>query len=364
MDHALLDGVTLQANVSSAPPPRARSSLRALDVSWGTFIRAVVILTVAWAWWRLWQWVLVFLIGVFMAVALEPMARRLEAYGIRRWIGGPLIVLGLVGMLGGFFVAAGASLAVEARLVAGRVGEFIDMVRASLPVEFREAATSLLPDAMWLGVVARGSVAVLGAFVTGLLVTVYLLVDGRRTYKWLAAFAPPASRPRVHATAACARGVIVGYVRGNVITSVLATLATWVALRVLGVPAALMLALTAGLLNFVPVIGLYVSAGPAVLLALMVSPAVATSTAAFYVLYNIVENAYLQPAVYGRELRLSGLTVIAAFLVGAELGGVLGALVALPVAAVYPDVERIWFDRPGTGDTADEHRRVEAQEEH
>ena len=84
----------------------------------------------------------------------------------------------------------------------------------------------------------------------------------------------------------------------------------------------------------------------------------------FYLLYNLVENYYIQPTVYGKELRLSDLAVIAAFLVGAELGGVLGAVIALPIAAMYPAAERIWFDRPGDTDTADEHRRVQAQEEH
>ena len=73
----------------------------------------------------------------------------------------------------------------------------------------------------------------------------------------------------------------------------------------------------------------------------------ALAVAIFYAPHNVVENYYIQPKVYGRELRLSDLAVIAAFLVGAELGGVLGAVIALPLAAMYPAVERIWFDRPG-----------------
>ena len=78
----------------------------------------------------------------------------------------------------------------------------------------------------------------------------------------------------------------------------------------------------------------------------------------------MVENYYIQPKVYARELgELSDLAVIMALLVGGTLGGVLGALIALPVAAVYPSVERIWFDTPGDTDTADEHRRIQAQPE-
>jgi predicted PurR-regulated permease PerM len=114
----------------------------------------------------------------------------------------------------------------------------------------------------------------------------------------------------------------------------------------------------------VPVIGFILSAAPAVLLGFAVSPMVAFGVALFYILYNVFENYYLQPKVYGRELRLSDLAVIVTFLAGAELGGVLGALIALPLAGLYPVVERIWFDRPDQTDTADEHRRVQAQPEH
>jgi predicted PurR-regulated permease PerM len=195
-------------------------------------------------------------------------------------------------------------------------------------------------------------------------VTVYLLLDGRRTYQWLVAFVPAGARPRVHETASCARGVIAAYIRGNLITSLLSAIFTWIALAAMQVPAALVLALLAGVLDMVPVVGFIVSAVPAVLLGLAVSPAVAVGVALFFLFYNIVENYYIQPKVYGDELGLSDLAVIAAFLVGAELGGVLGAVIALPIAAMYPAVERIWFDRPGTTDTVDEHRRVKAQPEH
>ena len=102
------------------------------------------------------------------------------------------------------------------------------------------------------------------------------------------------------------------------------------------VPAALLLALLAGILDFVPVVGFFVSATPAILLGLTVSPMVALGVALFYAAYNLVENYYIQPKVYGHELQLSDLAVISAFLVGSTLGGVLGALVALPIAAVYP----------------------------
>jgi predicted PurR-regulated permease PerM len=197
-----------------------------------------------------------------------------------------------------------------------------------------------------------------------LVLTVYLLLDGRRTYEWIVAFAPRGRRLRVQRTAEATRRAIVAYVRGNVATSVLTTIATFAVLWALGVPAPLLLSVLAGVFDFVPVVGILVSLVPAAVLAATVSPAVLVAVIAFYLLYNAVENYYIAPKVYGHELRLSDLAVIGAFAVGAELGGVVGALVALPLAAVYPVVEQEWLvDRLGR-DVVDDHRRIEQTKEH
>ena len=123
----------------------------------------------------------------------------------------------------------------------------------------------------------------------------------------------------------------------------------------------LLLAILAGVLDLVPIVGFFISAAPAVLLGAVVSPTVAILVAAFYVLYNTFENYYITPKVYGHQLQLSDLAVVAVFLAGAELGGVLGALVSLPLAAVYPYVEDAWRTRAGRR-VAEEHRRIAAEE--
>jgi len=125
------------------------------------------------------------------------------------------------------------------------------------------------------------------------------------------------------------------------------------------VPAALLLGVLAGVCDFLPVIGILLSAGPAILLALTVSPTAAVVVAGFFVVYNVVENYYIQPKVYGKAMALSDLAVIGAFLAGAELGGVLGALVALPLAATYPVVERVWLKDYLNRDAIETHRRLQ-----
>jgi predicted PurR-regulated permease PerM len=197
-----------------------------------------------------------------------------------------------------------------------------------------------------------------------LVLAVYFLLDGRRTFEWLMAFAPASMRAKVRETADGAREAIAAYMRGNLFTSALSAVATWIVLLVLDVPAALLLGVLAGVCDLLPVIGIFLSAGPAILLALTVSPTAAIVVAAFFVAYNLVENYYIQPKVYGRAMQLSDLAVIGAFLVGAELGGVLGALVALPFAAMYPVIERVWLRDTARDDLPRTHERIEAQPEH
>jgi predicted PurR-regulated permease PerM len=266
--------------------------------------------------------------------------------------------------LAGFLAVSGASLSRDSGELTDRIVEFRDTTLNRMPPQVRQAALSLAPSAATVMRMASGLAGGLASVGVALVLTVYFLLDGRRTFHWLLAFVPARARSRALETAECSRQVIAAYVRGNIITSALAAVCTWIALAVMGVPAALLLALLAGILDFVPVVGFFLSAAPAILLGFAVSPAIAASVAAFYVAYNMVENYYIQPKVYGRELKLSDLAVITAFLVGGTLGGVLGALIALPVAAAYPAVERIWFDKPGEKDTADEHRRIQARPPH
>jgi predicted PurR-regulated permease PerM len=337
---------------------------RRVTITTSTFVRAILAMVVVWVWLRLWQWVLITLIGVALAIAIDPIVSWLDRRGVRRGYGAPLVVLGGSAASVVFFVLSAAALRQDAQILQQRVTAFYESVVGLLPPSAQDALGSLMPSAdafFTAGQLVIGGVASLAV---ALVLTVYFLIDGRRTYEWLVAFAPPHHRAKVRQTGDGACAAIAAYMRGNLITSGLTAVATWIVLWILGVPAALLLAVLAGVCDFLPVVGIFLSAGPAVLLALMVSPTAAVIVALFFAAYNVLENYYIQPKVYGRALRLSDLAVIGAFLVGAELGGVLGALVALPLAATYPVIERVWFRDSRRPDLAADHQRIEAQEEH
>ena len=344
------------------------------DITTRSLVKIAIAAALVWMWLRLWQWVLLFIVAIFMAVGLDPVVCWLDERGIRRNYASVLVVAALALVLGAFCYFAGAELLEQGQLL----GERFDDVQREITRRLPQGLLQLLPNQASQpaaggsgGRFAQYAVQFGRAIMNGLLsigvalvLTVYLLIDGRRTYEWLVAFAPRSRRAKVRETGAAAREAVVGYVRGNIVTSVIAGVCAYIFLRIVGVPAALLLALLTALFDLLPVLGILLTLVPMVLLALSVSVGAAIAVVIFNAVYNAVENYYISPKVYGRQMQLSSLAVILAFAVGAELGGVVGALIALPFAAVYPAIEQIWLaDRLGP-DVVNDHRRIEQTEEH
>jgi predicted PurR-regulated permease PerM len=344
-----------------------------VDITGRSILKLLLAAALVWIWLRLWHWVLLLVVAAFIAVGLDPIVRWLDARGIRRAYGSFLVVAAVTLLIVGFSYAAGAQLLEQGRML----GERVDEVQREITRRVPPGVLQLLPDQndpqqQQSGGRFAGYAADLGrALVNGVLslgvalvLTIYLLIDGRRTCEWLTAFAAPSQRPRVRETAAAAREAVIGYVRGNLVTSLIAGVCAYIFLRIVGVPAALLLALLTALFDLIPILGIFLTLLPMVLLALTVSTTAAIATVVFNVIYNAVENYYITPKVYGTQMQLSSLAVILAFAAGAELGGVIGALIALPFAAIYPAVEDIWLADRLAPEVARDHRAIESSEEH
>jgi len=339
-----------------------------IDISSRSIVRVLAVLVAVWLWLQIWEWMLLLVVASFLAVGLDPVVTWLDARRLRRRFAAPLVVLAIVVALAVFVYLAGSALNEQAALLGGRFDDVRQAAMARIPPRLLELMLSGDEGGKKVGtyLLALGQSLVSGVLSMGvaMVLTVYLLLDGRRTFEWLIAFAPAAHRPRVRQTAIEARAAILAYVRGNMLTSALAGVCAYIAMRLLHVPAAMLLALITALFDLLPVIGIFMSAIPAILLGLTVSTWVGVGVAIFHGTYNIVENYYITPKVYGRELRLSDLAVILALAIGGALAGVVGALVFLPIVALYPTVERIWLRGAIPAETIQDHRRIENTEEH
>jgi predicted PurR-regulated permease PerM len=339
-------------------PPQPRS----LQLPVSTLITVLLFAAAAWAIYQLRTLIAVVILGAVLAVAFDPAVAWLERQRVPRWLGATLTVLTTIVVLGGFMILCGSSLMTQAHQLGGRVQDVEKDILGRLPptladmVRGKNGTSALMKYA---GAFAAAFVDALFGIVVAFILTIYFLIDGRRTWRWLVAYVSRRNRGRVNETAAAATRAIRHYVAGNVATSIFAAVSVFLALTILHVPAALLLAVLAFVCDFVPVLGFIVSAVPAVALAMTASAATAVIVAAVYVGYHLAENYLIGPQVYGGQLRLSNLAVLLAFAVGAELFGVIGALLALPVAAIYPCIEDIWLKDYLGPNAVETHRRIE-----
>ncbi len=239
----------------------------------------------------------------------------------------------------------------DAKAGRGRVGELVQRYKLD---EFVEENQQKLEDARAeLGnraVPLAGTVASsLAAIITVLVLAVLMLMAGPGIQRlMLEAIDDPVRRERVRRVAADASLALTRYMAGNLIISVVAGGASFIALTIMGVPFKEVLALWVAFADLIPLVGATLGAVPAVAVAFLHSTTAGIVILIFFILYQQFENHVLQVTVMSRSVRLNPLAVLVSVLVGVELFGILGALLAIPVAGVLQVV---------AVDLVTEHRR-------
>ena len=177
-------------------------------------------------------------------------------------------------------------------------------------------------------------------------ITFFLLLDGQRLMTFLFGLMRPDREARVRGLAGQIYGAVAGYVAGNLIISLVAGLVTYTTLELLGVPFAVPLAVLVAFLDLIPLVGATIGAVFVGLITLFVDFPTATIVwLIVIVVYQQLENHIVQPIVYRQTVDVRPLVVIVSILIGAALLGVLGALVAIPVAATVQILLRDWWER-------------------
>lgn len=173
----------------------------------------------------------------------------------------------------------------------------------------------------------------LGAVILVVILTVYLLFDLPRVKRGLYQLAPRSRRARMVLLTEEILDRVGGYVLGNLCTSVIAGVGTLVWALIFGIPYAVFLGLLVALLDLIPIVGSTIGGIIVSLVALTVSLPLAIATAIFYLIYRGLEDYLLTPRVMTRTVAVPGLVTVVATAIGAALLGIIGALVAIPIAA-------------------------------
>lgn len=329
-------------------PPPVR-----LEIAWKTIIKVLAGILLAVVAVKLWPVFKLLIISILLAVPLYRLVLWLCSKGWPRWAGLLVASLALVLAVVGLAAIIGPLAFKQVTSFAREFPKYREQLIAHVPSgQLRNTVerVSNFSDGGNLQQLSQKALVAVTATLAGVLdvvlviaLTIYLLADGRRALEWLVTFFPRERRPRVSRGLQNIGDRMVSYVIGQSIVSGLFATFSGIVLSIMHVPLALLLAILAGALDVIPVIGISVSLLLAGTAALTVSTTTALVVLALYGAYHVTENYFILPRVYGKKLRLSGLAVIVSILAGGFLAGVVGAVAALPLVAAYPALESLWL---------------------
>ncbi|MFP5021650.1 AI-2E family transporter [Pseudonocardia phyllosphaerae] len=298
-----------------------------------------------------WSIVWPIVLAILLTTVLRPPAGWLIRRGVPAALAAAIVLLVAVGVVAGIFVAIAPSVAEQTQQIADGVVAGIGQIRGWLegpPFNLGDGQLGQILDQgtqqlqQSASSIAGGVLTGVTAFASGLLNLVLALVlafffvkDGPRFVPWLVGVVGPRAGRHIAEVLGRMWAVLGGFIRVQALVSAIDAILIGIGLLVLGIPLALPLAVLTFLGGFIPIVGAVVAGALAALIALVTKGL----TTALLVLILIVvvqqlEGNVLQPFLQGQSLKLHGAVVLLGVTAGSSLGGIGGAFLAVPVAAV------------------------------
>jgi len=306
-------------------------------------------------------------LALFLALGLDPVVSWLQKHDVPRWLAILLVFVIVIGL----FVALIATIVpIVVEQTSNIIEDWDSIVQGVEDSDFVAWIASIggqglsldaaisngvdwLRDPDNLGALTGGILAV-GAGIAGgltgavivLILTLYFLASLDAMKRYAARFVPASHRPKFRSVSEEVTGSVGRYVIGQVSLASINGVLSLIYLSIIGAPFPILLAFIAFLASLVPLVGTLTGAIIISLTCLTASPATALAAAIYYLIYMQVEAYVLSPRIMNRAVAVPGALVVIAAVAGGTLGGVLGALVAIPVAAsLIIIVEKVIFPR-------------------
>jgi predicted PurR-regulated permease PerM len=305
-------------------------------------------------------WVLT---AAFVAIALSGPVNRLGRH-MRRgfaillvYLGLILVPIGLAALVLPPLVTQGTNLAGDLPKYANDVQDFVNKNerlrklddKYDITGELQKQASSLPAKvgdaAKVLGDIGLGLVNSVFALINILILSIFILAGGRGWVDAALRLRPEGERERMRRILDSTSSAVGGYVQGALTVALIAGVQAFVVLELLGVPFAAPLAVFAGLASLIPLVGATVAAVLIGVVTLFVNfPTDTIIWAIWAIIYQQIENNIIQPQIQRRTVQVQPIVVLIAVLFGSTLLGILGAIVAIPLAACIQILVREWWD--------------------
>lgn len=338
----------------SAPPPTVR-----IELSLRSMLTVLGVVAGLWLVVHVLPALLVLVLGLMIVGALHPIVLWLERHKVRRFMaicvafGAGVAIVGvlLFVTLPPLFAQISQLLENEAK-IRQSVAIYLDQSHFTSPLAdgVRNTRTTEMIKSVGSSLLTLSTrVLEATAYVVGaVFLAFYMMVDRDRLRGALYAVVPRKHHIRLSRILLNLGTIVGGYIRGQLLTCLLMGVFIFALLTACRVPNALAIAVFGGVMDLLPYIGIFLTMAPAVLAAAMVSPTTGVVVFVLMLAYEELESRVLVPLVYGRSLRLPSSVVFFALILGTALAGIIGALLALPIAAaMLMLVEELRVELPG-----------------
>lgn len=302
-----------------------------IEISHRTIIFTVAFLAGLWVVLQIRDILFLLFISFLFMTALNPLVWGLERIRIPRLIAILVVYAVVFGLFGVLFAGTVPALVTQSSRFTRELPNFIARVLPYWSIDASSISAQIAPIGENLVKVTVGIFSNVLTTLTVLAFTFYFLVERRHAQQLLTNLMGETVAGRAVDILRKVERRLGAWVRGELFLMFFIGLCSYIGLTILRVEFALPLAIIAGLLEIIPVIGPIMSAIPAVLVALSVSPFLALTVVALYFLIQQIENNILVPIVMRKVTGLSPLITILSLMIGGRLAGVTGAVLAVPV---------------------------------
>lgn len=304
-----------------------------IDINYKTIIFITIFLLGLWIVGQILDIILLFFVAFIFMSALYPLTDKLVSFKVPRTLAVLLILILTIGCIAGILATGLTPLIMQTINMSHQLSITLNSLFNAVGINqsvINQELTNLSSEAINITVNIFKNVI---SLVSILVVSVYLLLDREKIENYGTSFFGE-RQERAKKTLRTIEDKLGAWLRGQILLSLLIGVLVYVGLLILGIEAALPLAIIAAFLEVVPVIGPIIAAIPAILIALTVSPVLAGLVAGFYFAIQQFEGHVVVPQVMKKAVGLNPLLVILAISVGGRLLGIGGALLAVPIAVV------------------------------
>ena len=309
-----------------------------IEISIRTVLFTLALLAGLWVVGQILDILFLLFIAFILMTALHPPVVFLERFRVPRVLGILLIYAVVFGFFGVSFVNTVPTLVVQSGRLVSELPNFIARVLPYWNIDASAISQQIAPIGESIVKVTLGIFSNILAVVTVLVFTFYFLLERRHANEILTSILGDQVAKQVLGVLRSIERRLGAWVRGQLLLMGIVGVLSYIGLLVLRVEYALPLAILAGLLELVPMVGPIVSAVPAVFVALATSPLFALSVVALYIVVQQLENNLLVPLVMKRSVGFAPILTIIILLVGGRLAGITGVVLSVPIALVVQEI--------------------------